>query len=291
MPRAMHFISGLPRSGSTLLSALLRQNPRFTASMTSPMGALVSANLTLMGPGGEVGLLVEESQKPRILRGLFDAYYAETRADVVFDTNRQWCARMPLLRALFPGAKVIACVRDVSWIMDSIERLIRKQPFQPTRLFSGPGDAATVYSRVESLARADRLVGFPWAALKEAFYGEDAESLLIVEYEFLCRAPEQVLRLIYAFIGEPWFDGHDVNNVAFDAPTFDAALGIDGLHRVRPKVEYVPRRTVLPPDLFNKFQGMDFWRDLTASRANVITAHPTEPPTARAEHPDSVTPV
>lgn len=27
----MHFISGLPRSGSTLLAAILRQNPRFGA--------------------------------------------------------------------------------------------------------------------------------------------------------------------------------------------------------------------------------------------------------------------
>jgi hypothetical protein len=28
--RRLHFISGLPRSGSTLLSAILRQNPRFS---------------------------------------------------------------------------------------------------------------------------------------------------------------------------------------------------------------------------------------------------------------------
>src|SRR3569832_2806671 len=35
-----HFISGLPRSGSTLLAALLLQNPRFHAGMTSPVGTL-----------------------------------------------------------------------------------------------------------------------------------------------------------------------------------------------------------------------------------------------------------
>ena len=275
MSHSLHFISGLPRSGSTLLGALLRQNPRFEASMSSPMGALVSANLGLMGPGTEAGLLVEEAQKPRILRGLFDAFYADSPAEVVFDTNRAWCARMPLLREMFPAARVIACVRDVSWIMDSLERIIRRQPFQPTRLFHGQ-ENATVYSRVETLARADRLVGYPWAALKEAFYGEQAERLLIVEYDFLARAPEKVLRLVYDFIDEPWWDGHDFENVEYDAPAFDAALGLDGLHRVRPKVEFQERRTVLPPDLFRKFQGMDFWRDLTASKANVITAQPAE---------------
>jgi sulfotransferase len=39
----IHFISGLPRSGSTLLAALLRQNPRFHAGMTSPVGGLYMA--------------------------------------------------------------------------------------------------------------------------------------------------------------------------------------------------------------------------------------------------------
>jgi len=40
MLQTFHFIAGLPRSGSTLLAALLRQNPRFQAGMTSPVGAL-----------------------------------------------------------------------------------------------------------------------------------------------------------------------------------------------------------------------------------------------------------
>jgi hypothetical protein len=40
MRNRLHFISGLPRSGSTLLAALLRQNPRFSAGMSSPVYAL-----------------------------------------------------------------------------------------------------------------------------------------------------------------------------------------------------------------------------------------------------------
>lgn len=269
-----HFISGLPRSGSTLLAAILRQNPRFHAAMTSPVGALVSANLQIMSPGSEAALLMEEEQKPRILRGLFDGFYAPM-ADkaVIFDTNRQWSAKMPLLAELFPGSKVIACVRDVSWIMDSLERVARRQPFQNARLFGPDAGRSSVYGRVEGLARHDALVGFAWSALKEAFYGEQAESLLIVEYELLAQAPEKVVPLVYEFIGEPWYEGHDFDNVEYDAPEFDAALGASGLHKVRPKVQLEPRRTILPPDLFEKFQGMAFWRELAGSKAHVITAH------------------
>ena len=45
MENDLHFISGLPRAGSTLLSALLCQNPRFRAGMTGPVGTLVEAML------------------------------------------------------------------------------------------------------------------------------------------------------------------------------------------------------------------------------------------------------
>lgn len=274
---AFHFISGLPRSGSTLLAALLRQNPRFHASMSSPVGALVSANLQLMSPGSEAALLLEEAQRPKILRGLFDSFYRDIKREVIFDTNRMWCAKLPLLWELFPQAKVVACVRDVPWIMDSIERLIRKHPFHNSRLFSG-NEARTVYGRVESLARHDRLVGFPWAALKEAFYGEQADNLLIVEYDLLAKAPGKVLPLIYEFLDEPWYEGHDFDHVEFDAPDFDEALGLSGLHRVRPKVSLEPRQTILPPDLFAKFSGMSFWRDLTGSTAHVIASNKKDQP-------------
>jgi len=265
-----HFISGLPRSGSTLLSALLRQNPRFHASMSSPVGALVSANLKLMSSGGEVGLLVDAQQRRRILGGLFDSYHGDRRQEVVFDTNRMWCAKMPLVQEMFPQSKVIACVRDVPWIMDSIERLLQKNPFENTKLFASESERMTIYSRMAALARHDRLIGFPWAALKEAYYGPHSRNLLLVEYDLLARAPDKVLRLVYQFINEPWYDGHDYENVKFDAPEFDEALGVAGMHRIRPKVAPEDRATVLPPDIFEKYQDMAFWRADTRSHASVI---------------------
>jgi sulfotransferase len=49
----MHFISGLPRSGSTLLAALLRQNPRFEAGMSGPLSGLFGALLGQMSARNE----------------------------------------------------------------------------------------------------------------------------------------------------------------------------------------------------------------------------------------------
>ncbi|NQV99471.1 MAG: sulfotransferase [Rhodospirillales bacterium] len=270
MAQTTHFISGLPRSGSALLSALLRQNPRFHAGLSTPLASILQANLQMLSAGTEAAHLIDEAQKPAILQAISEAY-CRTRTDreVVFDTNRGWCSKMSLIAELFPQAKVIACVRDVSWILDSFERIVRKNPFQNSPIFSGD-ERATVYSRVETLMRQDRLIGFPWAGLKEAFYGDQASRVLVVDYELLSKRPESTLRLIYDFIGEPLWDGHDFDNVEFDAPEFDAVLGLSGMHKIAPKVEFTPRTTLLPPDLFAKYQGMDFWRDVAGSAAHVI---------------------
>lgn len=276
MNNKIHFISGMPRSGSTLLSAILQQNPKFHAGMSSPVGAFVGAVLDQVGAGSEFGPVVTTEQRQRLLRGLFASYYADKpEGNVIFDTNRMWSAKLPAVLDLFPQAKVIACVRNVAWVMDSMERLYRANPYENTRLFHDAIERNTVYSRVDTLAQRNRLVGFAWSAIKEAFYSEQAGSLLVVDYDLLAKAPANVLPLIYKFIGEPWFEGHDFSRLEFDAPEFDSALGVTGLHKVRAKVTFEPRISVLPPDLFTQYANMSFWLDGANSRASVITARPT----------------
>lgn len=240
--------------------------------MTSPVGTLFTGMLAQFSAGSEFAPVISQAQRRRLLRGLFDNYYAEqTSREVILDTNRMWCAKMPALIDLFPDAKVIACVRNVAWVMDSIERLYRANPYENTKLFNDDIERNTVYSRVDTLAQRNRLVGFPWAALKEAYYGEHARSLLVVDFDLLTQAPQKVLRLIYEFIGEPWF-AHDFENVVYDAPEFDRALGLAGLHRVRRQVAIESRRTILPPDLFDQYSKLSFWSDGTGSEAQVIRA-------------------
>ena len=266
MTHTFHFISGLPRSGSTLLAALLRQNPQLHAGMSSPVANLFDGVIAQVSAGSEITSMVGPEQRQRLLRGLFDSYYADNPSPVIFDTNRAWCAQLPALMKLFPEAKVICCVRDVAWVMDSLERQYRANAFENTRLFNSAAERSTVYTRVEALANANRLVGFPWHALREACYSEFAARLLIVEYDLVAARPADVFKLIYDFMGFAPF-AHDFANVQYDAPEFDAQLGLDGLHRVHRKVEPRERQTILPPDLFERYSKLAFWRDMPKSKA------------------------
>jgi sulfotransferase len=265
-----HFISGLPRSGSTLLAAILAQNPAFHAAMSSPVFAVFNACITAMGGNNEFSLFLDQDKRRRILQGIFDGYYSDLGPDqVAFDTNRMWTLRLPAIKTLYPQAKIICCVRNPAWIMDSIEVLVRKNALDASRLFNTDAERLTVFSRCEALLQRNRLVGSAHLALKEAYFSAEASSMLMVDYDILAARPEETLRLIYGFLQEPWF-AHDFDHVSYQAESFDTQLLADGLHRIEGRVEAKPRQTVLPPDLFKTCSEMVFWHGASKSTARHI---------------------
>ena len=273
--RKFHFISGLPRSGSTLMGALLRQNPRFHAGMSSPVASLMEGVIAQVSAGTELSTMVTGEQREALVRGLFDSYYKEFAEEVIFDTNRAWTAQLPALMQLFPESKLICTVRNVAWVMDSLERQFRNNVFEHTRLFNTPAERSTVYTRLEALAGPNRLVGYAWHALQEAVWSEFAERIVIVDYDIFSQRPQDVIGLIYKFLEEEPFE-HDFDKVDYDAPAFDAQLGVAGLHKVHEKVAPRPRKTILPPELFERYAKLSFWSGLKGSKAFRIVPTKTE---------------
>ncbi|HEX7342594.1 MAG TPA: sulfotransferase [Rhodanobacteraceae bacterium] len=265
----LHFISGLPRSGSTLLAALLRQNPRFHAGMSGPLGGMFGALLANMSQANEFSVFIHDDQRRRVLKAVTDAYYADNTAAVIFDTNRGWCARMDALAELYPDSRVIACVRHMPWIIDSIERLVCNNAFSPSSIFNYSA-GGTVYTRANGVTGPEGLVGYAYDALKQAFYGAHAGKLMLVQYETLTSDPARVLKAVYDFIGEP-ASKHDFNHVEYDAESFDTRTGTRGLHHVRPKIEPPRDTTILPPDLFKRYEQDAFWRNPEVFNPHAVT--------------------
>lgn len=265
-----HFISGLPRSGSTLLAGILRQNPQFHAGITSPIAPLMQSILEQTGAGSEFQNFFDERMRKRILMGLFQSFYQDEldSQKIIFDTNRIWNARLHQLVELFDDFKVICCVRNPAWIADSFENIYRKNPFDYSRMFNQQS-RMTVYSRCESMFAVNGVIGSAWTALKEAFYGDHSDRLLLLDYNLLTSKPEQCLDLIYQFLDLPGFQ-HDFGNVNYTEQEFDSNLGVKNLHSVKPKVEFKARQTILPPDLFKQYDKMDFWSDTAGTNANII---------------------
>ena len=239
--------------------------------MSSPVAQLFSSLLTNMSSGSTFGVFFTDEKRKRILKAALEAYYADRQSAVIFDTNRSWTGRMASLVELYPQIKVVCCVRDVGWVLDSIERLLRRNPLQTSRLF-GFKTGSSVYGRCESLMHPDTgLVGSAWSTLREAWFGEFASHLVLVDYETLARGPARTLRDIYDALGEKPYQ-HDFDRVVYDEPDYDALVGMPGLHKVSEKVGFNERRSCLPPDLFHKYADLSFWKNPAFKREQIVLA-------------------
>lgn len=259
--RGCHFISGLPRSGSTLLSAILNQNPEFKAHIISPVEDLVHFLTMAMGSNNELYPLINDVQRAAVLTGVFNNFH-EPLGDtgkIIFDSNRAWCARIDLINLLFPDAKIIACVRDPAMIFDSLERITRANPILFSKLYT-TDFCHTVFNRAEYQNTPKGMIRFAWNATREACYGPHGHKVIVVDYEDLATKPADTMAMIYQRLDLPLFV-HSFNNVKLDGvDEYDRSLGVPGLHTVRPKVELIEQPTVVPPEIMHSFSWPMFWK-------------------------------
>ena len=265
--KSYYFISGLPRSGSTLLSAILKQNPEFYADIASPVEALTGSSIDIV-TGAESNLTVSEEQRKNLMYGIFEGYYQHIEKPFIFDSSRSWTKKTNFLKALFPYTKILCPVRDIVSILNSFEVISSKNPFHTKTLTE---NTKNVFARCDDMMdRNGGIVANSWILLQEG-YALNPEMIHFIEYENLCKEPEKTMRGVYEFLEKPYYS-HDFENLEYSNENFDKACNLKDLHTVKRRVEYKPPRIILPPEIVQKYKemNMEFWRENYKPDADII---------------------
>jgi len=238
-------LSGLPRTGSTLLSAILSQNPEIHAEGNSSVCQLMwdmQQSVANCEP-------IKASS-----RNIFDAlikpiphiYYADVTKPIVVDKCRSWTlpANMEILNRYFDNTpKVIVLVRPLVEIVASFISLRKKNNWiNPEEGLLDDGS--------EPIMRS--LAGVEWA--RKNNNGE----FLFVTYDELVDNTEVTLDRIYEHCGWHSFE-HNLDNIINKYQEIDPVYGLIDLHDVRPQIS---RRTVdidLSDELIEKCNRLDNW--------------------------------
>ena len=261
-----HFISGFPRSGTTLLAAILRQNPDFYSHIESPTGRLFVDVIGTLGYNSEAGIMVGDEQRIALQEAIMRGYYAPLSLPencTIFDNNRKWCANISAVGQVFPGAKVFAMVRPIAEVVDSMERLFHQNPLYASAMALGRRNLTT-YDRINLILNAQEgVVGWSYNAVRSAYYGLERGRLIIIEYADLARYPGDVFKMIHEKTGKPPFD-YDFKHVKQipGVEEFDRKIASPGMHLVQPEVKYVPLASAMPPDIMKHLYStyQTFWR-------------------------------
>jgi len=255
--KSYYFISGLPRSGSTLLSSILKQNTEFYADIASPLEKITESTIDSI-TFDDSNFTVTENQRKNLLCGIFDGYYKHVDNPIVFDTSKNWTKKTSLLKTLFPYTKILCTVRDISSILNSFELILSKNPFYTKTLTENKNN---VFERCDDMMNKNNgVIATALISLQEG-YALNPEIIYFVEYENLCKSPDKTMREIYNFLEKPYYH-HDFNNINYSNENFDRFCNLKDLHTVRKKIEYKPQKWIIPPEIVKKYQkfNMEFWK-------------------------------
>lgn len=240
--RQYFFISGLPRSGSTLLCNVLAQNPRFHVTSTSGIIHILVNVRNIWDSFPEFKTMSEEkseASKARVMRGILDTYFADAERPVVFDKSRGWLAWMELAEVILGDKpKVLVPVRDLREVYASFEKMYRettstRQLPQEQQNFLA---MRTVAGRYQLLSGQDAVVGNAVMNIRDALYRGWGQQMHFIDYDRFTNNPKGTLRDIYDFLGEDQFT-HDFDHVEQVTQEDDLVWVWKNLHKIRPKIE------------------------------------------------------
>jgi sulfotransferase len=262
----VYFISGLPRSGSTLLCNILAQNDNLFVSKATSGCHDILFNIRnqwdkLIEHQAEG---VDHDQLKRVLQNVLNSYHS-TDKNIIIDKGRGWLSLIEMVEFITGQTpKIIVPVRNISEILSSFEKLWRKSTgfsqwnFEQSDYFK----AQTVEGRCDIWASAGQPVGLAYNRIKDAISRGYGDKILFLEFDELTGRPEQTMRSVYEFLGEEPFV-HDYDQVEQVTSEDDVNIHrIPGLHTIRPKVEPVPKMAldVLGSAMLKKYENSEIWR-------------------------------
>lgn len=262
--RGVVFLSGLPRTGSTVLSSLLNQHPQVYATTTSPVADLVS--ITLDKWVGLSGALINPhpEQLGGIVNGIITGAYKHIQKDVVVDKNRLWPRYAEQLRrATGIKPKIICTVRPVPEILASYLILIQKNAGRTTFIDEAVVESGLpVNNKTRCKILLEKFINHPYTSLKIGWNSGDTDMCL-VNYGDLMDNTTATLSKIWSYIGVDQYTPSTTN--LQDMEENDVFHGgIQGLHHVRPQLARTSPapEVVLGVDLANYYSKMklEFWQ-------------------------------
>ncbi|MEG4431599.1 sulfotransferase [Microcoleus sp. F10_A2] len=199
-------VSGLPRSGSTLVCQLLGQHPDiYSPGHSSP---LLPAITLLQSQLSDNDFLLSQLDHQfefvyqRLLnayRGFINGWFAETEKSWVVDKHRGWVNSLDLALHLVPNCRMVVCVRELGQIYGSIEN-----QHQNTLLLDFPDHLANLspYERCDRLFAPQGVVGSPLRAIQsiQDRNQQQQKQLFFVVFEHLMTQPLQVMKELFNWL-------------------------------------------------------------------------------------------
>lgn len=271
MIKKVHYLAGLPRSGGTLLAALIHQHPDVYVSPQVPTFDIMASIQEMFFESEFNRRQVTPNLNPLLggLKGFQQGFFENVPKPVIVDRNKLWGSTLGMnliLNNLNTHPKILFTVRDVLEILSSFVLQCREKPFFDHEMqqinFSPIKYLSLEDARCDFLMSSNSILTRTLGALSNAMQEHNKEHVLFIDYKDLVSNPKKVMKNVYTFLElEPFEnDFENVQNKDKEDPTFTGHP--KDFHKVHSKVERVSPspKEVLSKYVLNKYKDASFWK-------------------------------
>jgi sulfotransferase len=256
------FMCGLPRSGNTLISSILNQNPDINVSANSIVPQIFDNTLDLYNHQ-VVQNFPDFDSLNNFFSSIFDSYYKNWSGKYIIDRGgwgipkNLYCLENYLKNEI----KIICPVRDLLEIVESLKKFdivfSDSQNFKSLYL----DDDSLIYERI--FEEFDILAISYWS-IKNLCNDQYRNYVHFIEYNDLILNPKTEIEKIYDFLKIPSYahdfdniDQFKMNNISYNDEIWNAK----DLHKLKSKIEKSSTNiNNIPEKIKQKYSNLEIWR-------------------------------
>lgn len=257
-----YFLSGLPRSGNTLLGSILNQNSNITVTGNSPLVAYLYGFSTCDEVTQEITKNIS-SQKSidNVAKNVIPNYYHHYKSKYIIDRG-PWATKVnfDILKKYSPNEiKVLVPIRNVLEVLASFVKWSIENPnnFIDKKF-------KKIEDQCDFLMNPNGMICFGLLSIHNMLQSENRKYAHFINYDDLVNNPEEQINLIYDFLHIEKFN-HKLTNldelIVNGSMYNDKSMG-NNLHKVKKdaiKKSSYRVKDYLPQSVIDKYESYNFF--------------------------------
>lgn len=270
MDKKFFFMAGLPRSGGTMLSSILNQNPDVYVSPQSVLPNTLAATYNQYSSKENKDADQWDSIY-RVMEMIIPTFYGGYKEKYIVDKNFSWLEPHPyviLENHLKNPIRVVCPVRNVMDILASWNRLCENDPnnrYDPGILQKDRTNRPMADKRADyfmNIGDAENSIRNGIENMKRVLHPQFKDNIMLVDYDDLTIDTENAVGKVYDFLEIERYS-HDYDNL-ITPHNYTDHWGVKNHHKVKSSIkrENYIIEDIFSPSTIKKYSGLEFWKEL-----------------------------
>ena len=255
--KQLFFLVAQPRSGNTLFTSIMNQNPEIACTPNS-ITLEIMKDLFLLKQTDVFQNYPDHNSLDNVLNVVYDTYYKDWPQPIIIDRGPVMTpGNFALMQKHFKRPfKCIILLRDVMDVLASYIKWYTENPDAFVNKYNLKNDE----EKLSMVMNKDGAVAKDLEAIKNAFNYPDICHF--VKYDDLVAQPEQEIRKVYQFMGLPYFNHRfeNLQQVEVNGMKYDDTIVGKNMHNIRSVVRKVnnPYIDKIPERIRQKYEHIRF---------------------------------